>query len=84
MEIVDEIPNRRTFYLSRENAGFLGFGAELKVVVDGVVESTVVVYGDTLHVISRHAQAQVSGDKERIMNTNRALPERFQYPKVTK
>jgi hypothetical protein len=69
----------RTFHVSKPNAGFLKLGVEIQVMANGEIVDQAVVYGDTLHAIRRHVDAQVSGDINKIVETNKELPKRFQY-----
>ncbi|MDP3917599.1 MAG: hypothetical protein Q8Q30_00270 [Candidatus Woesebacteria bacterium] len=69
----------RTFHVSKPNAGFLKLGVEIQVMANGEIVDQAVVYGDTLHAIKRHVDAQVFGDPNKIIETNRRLPKRFQY-----
>lgn len=69
----------RTFHVSQKYAGFLKLGVEIQIIEDGEVVDQAVVYGDTLHLIRRHVDAQVSGDPIKIAETNKSLPRRFQY-----
>ncbi|EKE13844.1 MAG: hypothetical protein ACD_12C00793G0002 [uncultured bacterium] len=70
----------RTFHVAKKNAGFLGLGVLIQVMVNGKPIDDIVVYGDTLHAIKRHVDAQVSGDPIKIVTTNKVLPKRLQYP----
>lgn len=73
---------RRTFHVAKKNAGFLGLGAKIQVLVDGKVSDEAVVYGDTLHAMAEHQMAMASGDLEKIRDTNNKLPERFRIQTV--
>lgn len=78
-----ETSTRRVFHVAKKNAGFLGLGVGIQVLVDGEITDEAIVYGDTLYAIGRHVDAQVSGDLDRMTKTNKNLPKRFQYPQET-
>ncbi len=78
-------PLGHTFHILRENAGLFGLGVEVAVMEDGVPTGSAVVYGDTLHMVRLHMDAEVawlvSGTgTERIMETNSMLPKHLQRP----
>lgn len=72
----------REFHVSKKNAGIIGMGVEIQVVVGGKVVSTEVVYGDTLYAIGRFARAKMTGNFDAVMKANKLLLRRFQYPEV--
>lgn len=84
-------PFGHTFHIVKENAGFLWLGVRLQVIEQGEVVGEATVYGDTLHAIRLHEDAEVRELALRIanssrledaiqdvLNTNNNLPERFQ------
>lgn len=77
-----EIPTNyldRTFHVAESHAGFLKLGVKIQMLIQGQIAEEEIVYGDTLHLIRRHVDAQVSGNLDKMIETNKALPERFRY-----
>lgn len=74
-----------TFKVLRKNAGFLWLGAEIAVVENREIIDKAVVYGDTLHAMQMHMDAEVDlalgiFNLGEVVETNRKLPKCIQRP----
>lgn len=53
-------PLGHTFHIIKNNAGWFGLGARVQVIEDGQVTGEATVYGDTLHHIKLHMDAEAT------------------------